>query len=118
MNYNESAKIYTVVEIDDGMGGRIVKRKFEATIKCKVAPYTVRDVESAGVPSVHSKNKLFTQNKKFADEFGGIYSEYLIVHNDVTYRRLTVMDAGKCLIIEMERVFRDYPDYEEEDNGD
>ena len=115
MNYNESAKIYTVVEIDDGMGGRIVKKKEEATIKCKVAPYTVRDVESAGIPSVHSKNKLFTQSKDFIDD---IYSDYLIVHKGVTYRRLTVMDAGKCLIIEMERVFREYEDYEEEDNGD
>ena len=103
MNYNESAKIYTVVEIDDGMGGRIIKRKFEAEIKCKVAPYTVRDVVSAGIPSVHSKNKLFTQNKDFIED---IYSDYLIVHNGVTYRRLTVMDAGKCLIIEIERVFR------------
>ena len=103
MNYNESAKIYTVVEIDDGMGGRIIKRKFEAEIKCKVAPYTVRDVESAGVPSVHSKNKLFTQNKDFIED---VYSEYLIVYKGVTYRRLTVMDAGKCLIIEIERVFR------------
>ena len=103
MNYNESANIYTVVEIDDGMGGRIVKRKFEAEIKCKVAPYTVRDVVSAGIPSVHSKNKLFTQNKDFIED---IYSDYLIVHNGVTYRRLTVMDAGKCLIIEIERVFR------------
>ena len=117
MNYNESAEIYTVVEHGDDMGGIIEERVLVATIKCKVAPYTVRDVESAGVPSVHSKNKLFTQNKKFADEFGGIYSEYLIVHNDVTYRRLTVMDAGKCLIIEMERVFREYEDYEEENNG-
>lgn len=114
MHYNETAKIYTVVEQDDGMGGRIVKKKEVAEIKCKVAPYTVRDVSSAGIPSVHSKNKLFTQSKDFVED---IYSDYLIVHKGVTYRRLTVMDAGKCLIIEIERVFRDYPDYEEEDNG-
>ena len=112
MHYNETAKIYTVVEIDDDMGGRDVKKKFEAEIRCKVAPYTVRDVESAGKPSVHSKNKLFTQNKTFVDD---IYSEYLIVYNGVTYRRLSVMDAGKCLIIEIERVFRDYEDYEEQE---
>lgn len=112
MHYNETAKIYTVVEIDDDMGGRDVKKKFEAEIRCKVAPYTVRDVESAGKPSVHSKNKLFTQNKTFVDD---IYSEYLIVYNGVIYRRLSVMDAGKCLIIEIERVFRDYEDYEEQE---
>lgn len=103
MHYNELADIYTVSEVDDGMGGYTEERVLVATIKCKVAPYTVRDVSSAGIPSVHSKNKLFTQNKDFIDD---IYSDYLIVHKGVTYRRLTVMDAGKCLIIEIERVFR------------
>lgn len=103
MHYNELAEIYTVSEVDDGMGGYTEERVLVATIKCKVAPYTVRDVSSAGIPSVHSKNKLFTQNKDFIDD---IYSDYLIVHKGVTYRRLTVMDAGKCLIIEIERVFR------------
>ena len=103
MHYNELAEIYTVSEVDDGMGGYTEERTLVATIKCKIAPYTVRDVVSAGIPSVHSKNKLFTQNKDFIDD---IYSDYLIVHKGVTYRRLTVMDAGKCLIIEIERVFR------------
>ena len=103
MYYNESADIYTVTEQPDDMGGYTEVREKVATIKCKVAPYTVRDVESAGVPSVHSKNKLFTQDKDFIED---IYSEYLIVYKGVTYRRLTVMDAGKCLIIEIERVFR------------
>ena len=103
MHYNETAEIYTVSEVNDGMGGYTEERTLVATIKCKVAPYTVRDVSSAGIPSVHSKNKLFTQNKDFIDD---IYSDYLIVHKGVTYRRLTVMDAGKCLIIEIERVFR------------
>ena len=103
MHYNELAEIYTVSEVDDGMGGYTEERILVATIKCKIAPYTVRDVSSAGIPSVHSKNKLFTQDKNFIDD---IYSDYLIVHKGVTYRRLTVMDAGKCLIIEIERVFR------------
>ena len=103
MHYNELAEIYTVSEVDDGMGGYTEERVLVATIKCKVAPYTVRDVSSAGIPSAHSKNKLFTQNKDFIED---IYSDYLIVHKGVTYRRLTVMDAGKCLIIEIERVFR------------
>ncbi len=110
MHYNESAEIYTVTEQPDGMGGYTEERTLVATIKCKVAPYTVRDVSSAGIPSVHSKNKLFTQDKEiFTQDNGfidGIYSDYLIVYKDVTYRRLTVMDAGKCLIIEIERVFR------------
>ena len=112
MHYNESAEIYTVLEQSDGMGGYTEVREWKATIRCKVAPYTVRDVVSAGIPSVHSKNKLFTQDKTFIDD---IYSDYLIVHNGVTYRRLTVMDAGKCLIIEIERVFREYKDNEEQE---
>ena len=103
MHYNESAEIYTVVEQPDDMGGYEEIREYVTTIKCKVSTYTVRDVVSAGIPSVHSKNKLFTQNKDFIED---IYSDYLIVHYGVTYRRLTVMDAGKCLLIEIERVFR------------
>ena len=103
MHYNESADIYTVSEVNDGMGGYTEVREEVATIKCKVAPYTVRDVESAGLPSVHSKNKLFTQNKDFIKD---IYSDYLIEYKEVMYRRLSVMDAGKCLIIEIERVFK------------
>ena len=103
MHYNETAKIITVSEVEDGMGGYTEEKTLVATIKCKVAPYTVRDVESAGLPSVHSKNKLFTQSKDFIDD---IYSDYLIEYKDVMYRRLSVMDAGKCLIIEIERVFK------------
>ncbi len=103
MHYNETAKIITVTEEPDGMGGYTEVRDEVATIKCKVAPYTVRDVESAGLPSVHSKNKLFTQSKDFIDD---IYSDYLIEYKEVMYRRLSVMDAGKCLIIEIERVFK------------
>lgn len=103
MHYNETAKIITVSEVEDGMGGYTEVREEVATIKCKVAPYTVRDVESAGLPSVHSKNKLFTQNKDFIKD---IYSDYLIEYKEVMYRRLSVMDAGKCLIIEIERVFK------------
>ena len=103
MHYNETAKIITVSEVDDGMGGYTEVREEVATIKCKVAPYTVRDVESAGLPSVHSKNKLFTQSKDFIDD---IYSDYLIEYKEVMYRRLSVMDAGKCLIIEIERAFK------------
>ena len=103
MHYNESAKIYTVKETPDGMGGHTEELVEVAEIKCKVAPYTVRNVESAGLPSTHSKNKLFTQNKTFIDD---IYSDYLVIYKDVTYRKLTVMDAGKCLIMEIERVFR------------
>ena len=109
MHYNETAKIITVSEVEDGMGGYTEVRDEVATIKCKVAPYTVRDVESAGLPSVHSKNKLFTQDKDFAsktDKIDDIYSDYLIEYKDVMYRRLSVMDAGKCLIIEIERVFK------------
>jgi hypothetical protein len=109
MHYNEIAKIIAVIEEPDGMGGYTEVREEVATIKCKVAPYTVRDVSSAGIPSVHSKNKLFTRDKDFAsetDKIDDIFSDYLIEYKGVMYRRLTVMDAGKCLIIEIERVFR------------
>lgn len=101
MIYNESAKIYTVIEQSDGMGGYNEEKVLEATIPCKVAPYTVRTVNSAGLIITKSRNKLFTQNKDFLEN---IYSDYYIEYKGILYNKLSVMDAGKCLIIEMETV--------------
>ena len=101
MIYNESANIYTVSEVSDGMGGYSEDKELRATIPCKVAPYTVRTVNSAGLIITKSRNKLFTQNKDFLEN---IYSDYYIEYKGILYNKLSVMDAGKCLIIEMETV--------------
>ncbi|WP_343336977.1 hypothetical protein TPELB_21160 [Terrisporobacter petrolearius] len=101
MDYREKVEILAVREIDDGMGGFMESEIVIATIKCKVAPYTVKTVDSAGIPKTYSKNKLFTKDFNFIDD---IYSDYKIKHKDVIYNKLNVMDVGKCLIIEMERV--------------
>lgn len=101
MDYRENATILTVSEVDDGMGGLSKKVKEVATIRCKVAPYTVKTINSAGLPFTYSRNKLFTKNKTFVDD---IYSDYYIRYNGVLYKKKSVMDTNKCLIIEMERV--------------
>ena len=101
MNYNETAKIFTVSEVEDDMGGFVKTRVLIATIKCKVAPYTVNAINSAGLIVTKSRNKLFTQNKSYLDD---IYSDYYIEYKGVLYNKLSVMDAGKCLIIEMETI--------------
>jgi hypothetical protein len=101
MIYNESAKIYTVSEQSDGMGGYEQIKSEPITIPCKVAPYTVRTINSAGLIITKSRNKLFTQNKDFLEN---IYSDYYIEYKGILYNKLSVMDAGKCLIIEMETV--------------
>lgn len=104
MNYNDIANIYTVSGKDDDMGGYSNEKKLVATIKCKIAPYTVKITNAAGIHSTHSRNELFTQNKDFAKDIeNGIYGEFLIEHKGVMYKKITTMDAGKCLIIEMER---------------
>lgn len=103
MNYNESAIIYTVSEHSDGFGGYDQERILVATIQCRVAPFTVRTIDSAGLLITKSRNKLFTQNKTFMDAIDkNIYSDYLIEYKGIMYRKLSIMDAGKCLIIEME----------------
>ena len=107
MNYNETAKIFTVSEVEDDMGGFVKTRVLIATIKCKVAPYTVNAINSAGLVESHSINKLFTQNKKFISD---IYSDYLIEYKGVLYRKTSVMDANKCLIISIERMYDDVPE--------
>lgn len=101
MNYNESANIYTVSESKDGMGGYREEKVLVATIQCKVAPYTVRTINSAGLLVTYSRNKLFTQDKTFIDD---ITSDYLIEYKGIMYKKVTIMDANKCLIIEMEKM--------------
>lgn len=101
MIYNETAKIYTVSEVSDGMGGYNEEMDVKAEIPCKVAPFTVRTVNSAGLIITKSRNKLFTQEKDYLDD---IYSDYYIEYKGVLYNKLSVMDAGKCLIIEMETI--------------
>ena len=101
MIYNEIAKIYTASDVSDGMGGYEEQMEFKAEIPCKVAPFTVRTVNSAGLIITKSRNKLFTQNKSYLDD---IYSDYYIEYKGVLYNKLSVMDAGKCLIIEMETI--------------
>lgn len=101
MDYRERATIITVSEKNDGMGGLEIKEKEIATIKCKVAPYTVKTIDSAGLPLTYSRNKLFTKDRKFIND---IYSDYFIKYKNVKYKKISVMDVGKCLIIEMERV--------------
>lgn len=101
MDYRDRANIITVSERDDGMGGLERVEYTTATIKCKVAPYTVKTINSAGLPLTYSRNKLFTKDKSFIDD---IYSDYFIEYKNIKYKKLSVMDAGKCLIIEMERV--------------
>lgn len=103
MDYRERANIITVSEVDDGMGGIERKEVVAATIKCKVAPYTVRTVNSAGLPIEYSRNKLFTKDKTYVEN---IYSDYFIEYKGIKYKKISVMDAGKCLIVEMERVER------------
>mgnify|MGYP006956065670 FL=1 len=100
MDYRDRANIITVSERDDGMGGLERVEYTTATIKCKVAPYTVKTINSAGLPLTYSRNKLFTKDKSFIDD---IYSDYFIEYNNIKYKKLSVMDAGKCLIVEMER---------------
>lgn len=101
MIYNEIAKIYTASDVSDGMGGYEEQMEFKAEIPCKVAPYTVNAINSAGLIITKSRNKLFTQNKSYLDD---IYSDYYIEYKGVLYNKLSVMDAGKCLIIEMETI--------------
>lgn len=100
MDYRDRANIITVSERDDGMGGLERVEYTTATIKCKVTPYTVKTINSAGLPLTYSRNKLFTKDKSFIDD---IYSDYFIEYKNIKYKKLSVMDAGKCLIVEMER---------------
>jgi len=55
--------IYKKELIEDGLGGYTTKDVGIKSIKCKVAPFTISEIDSAGRLATYSKNKLFTQEK-------------------------------------------------------
>ena len=48
MDYRDSAVIYKKELIEDGLGGYTTKDVGIKSIKCRVAPFTISEIDSAG----------------------------------------------------------------------
>lgn len=99
MDYRERATILVQEKISDNMGGYETKESELKTIKCKVAPYTVKSIDNKGREIAYSLNKLFTKEKILDD----LDSDFFISYNNKRYKKVSVADYGKCYMVVMER---------------
>ena len=99
MDYRDSAVIYKKELIEDGLGGYTEKEIEVKTIKCKVAPYTVKSIDSKGREISYSLNKLFTKEKILDD----LDDDFKILYKDKKYKKVSIADYGKCYMVVMER---------------
>ena len=101
MDYRDSAVILKKELIKDGLGGYTEKEIEVKTIKCKVAPFTISEIDSVGRLATYSKNKLFTQEK--LDKLLDLDEDFYILYRNKHYKKESVADYNKCYMIVMER---------------
>ena len=99
MIYKDKVKIIVKEKTSDGMGGYTEKDKIVDTILCKVAPYKVieRDVLKALNPWT-SVNFYTQDNIPFNED-----DEFFLEYNNKNYRKVAIIDYGKCIKIIGER---------------
>ena len=90
MDYRDSAVIYKKELIEDGLGGYTTKDVGIKSIKCKVAPFTISEIDSAGRLATYSKNKLFTQDYWILMKIFIFYMEINIIKKN---QLLTIINA-------------------------
>ena len=101
MDYRDSAVIYKKELIEDGLGGYTTKDVGVKEIKCKVAPFTISEIDSTGRSATYSKNKLFTQEK--LDKLLDLDEDFYILYGNKHYKKESVADYNKCYMTVMER---------------
>lgn len=100
MDYRDNATIILFKEpTSDGAGGFINQEKERKDIKCKVAPYTVKTIDSKGREVSYSLNKLFTRQSIVDD----LDEDFKILYEDKIYNKVSIADYGKCFMLVMER---------------
>nr|DAN61029.1 MAG TPA: PORTAL PROTEIN, 15 PROTEIN, HEAD PROTEIN, TAILED BACTERIOPHAGE, SIPHOVIRIDAE.6A [Caudoviricetes sp.] len=99
MDYREKATILVTEKISDNMGGYKETEIELKTIKCKVAPYTVKSIDSKGREISYSLNKLFTKEKILDD----LDSDFSVLYGGKRYKKVSTADYGKCYMVIMER---------------
>ena len=99
MDYREKATILVTEKISDNMGGYKETEIELKTIKGKVAPYTVKSIDSKGREISYSLNKLFTKEKILDD----LDSDFSVLYSGKRYKKVSIADYGKCYMVVMER---------------
>lgn len=101
MDYRDNATLYTKTKFEDGAGGYTTREIEIKTIKCKVAPFTIKEINAVGRLVTYSKNKLFTQEK--LDRLLDLDEDFYIIYKGKHYKKESVADYNKCYMVVMER---------------
>lgn len=99
MVYGDEVKILVERKVYDDMGGYTTKLETESTIMCKVAPYSISEKVVLNVPNPWSSVKFFTQDDVGLEED----AQFFLEHNNKIYKRVLIIDYGKCTMIIGER---------------
>ena len=100
MNYNTKVQIAVLDLYDDGYGGKTSKQRVVKDVMCKVAPYTISELEVNKIAKPYTAIKFFTRDDIGVED----ESEFFIIYNGKTYKKISIIDYGKCIMIVGERV--------------
>lgn len=102
MVFRDKVSIITERRISDGMGGFTAKKHTVCTIKCKVAPYEVTAHDIIHVPNPWSSVNFYTKDDVI-QSVGDEDAEFFLEYNGKVYKKVLIIDYGKCIKIVGER---------------
>lgn len=100
MQFIDNASIIFIEQIEDGIGGYTDIEREECEIKVKVAPYRVEVGQICTIPNPNSSVKFFTNTVLPFDEDAMFYIDY----NGKRYKKVSIINYGKCIMIIGERI--------------
>lgn len=98
MQFKDDAVITVEEKVSDGFGGYEITRTELKHIKVKTAPYKVEIGEICTVPNPSATVKFFTKDVIDEDLF------FYITYKGKTYKKVSIIDYGKCVMIAGERI--------------
>lgn len=98
MQFKDDAVITVEEKVSDGFGGYEITRTELKHIKVKTAPYKVEIGEICTVPNPSATVKFFTKDVIDEDLF------FYITYKGKTYKKVSIIDYGKCIMIAGERI--------------
>lgn len=98
MQFKDDAVITIEEKVSDGFGGYEITRTELKHIKVKTAPYKVEVGEICTVPNPSATVKFFTKDVIDEDLF------FYITYKGKTYKKVSIIDYGKCIMIAGERI--------------
>ena len=102
MVFKDKVSIITESTVSDGMGGYTVDKDTVCTIKCKVAPYNVTEHDVLHIAKPWSSVNFYTKDD-IIETIGDEDAEFFLEYNGKTYKKVLIIDYGKCIKIVGER---------------